>query len=266
MESTSAKHYKVRGKSILVDTEFESSLGIYGEPFWQGVSSGEYESLTFDFIEQLYKNGFRYFLDVGAATGCMSLYAASTGLSVIAVEPQELVYEALSKNIYLNPDLKSEISVEYALVTGSKTISAIHESFTPGAEGPLAAKSLSTNSLTLQDLIEKCSPSSQVAIKIDIEGAEFPLLHDEATLEYLAKRKPLIYIALHPGFKKPLAKNPRFIHKFLWRIQAAQDIISFYFGISKVASISVASKKNKVKLAGLFYALSRDKKDYILTF
>ena len=109
MNMPSCKTYKIRGAEVTVDIGFESEIGIYADPFWQQIADDQYEKVTFDFLENLHKSGYEYFLDIGAATGCMSLYAASTGMKVIAVEPQELVYSALVRNVGLNPSLESFI-------------------------------------------------------------------------------------------------------------------------------------------------------------
>lgn len=260
------KEYKIRGAEVTIDIGYESEIGIYADPFWQEIADGHYEKVTFDFLENLHKSGFEYFLDIGAATGCMSLYVASTGLKVIAVEPQELVYSALAKNVGLNPSIESQITLEYALVSGSNQEASVSEAFTPGAAGPIASGALTSNSITLIELLQRCPINSKVAMKIDIEGAEFPLLSNVSTMSYLARRKPLIYIALHPGFKHPLVKDSGYLKRLIWRAQAAQDAINFYFTISRKAKIEVASTNRQVGLLGLLIALARDEKDYLISF
>ncbi len=266
MNMPSFKAYKIRGAEVTIDIGYESEIGIYADPFWQQIADDLYEKVTFDFLENLHKSGYEYFLDIGAATGCMSLYAASTGMKVIAVEPQELVYSALVKNVELNPSLKSHISVEYALVSGSNQEASVSEAFTPGAAGPIESGALTSKSITLIELLQRCPINSKVAMKIDIEGAEFPLLSNLSTFSFLASRKPLIYIALHPGFKRPLDKNSSYTKRLIWRAQAAQDAINFYFTISRKAKIEVASTKRRVRLIGLLLALARDEKDYLINF
>jgi hypothetical protein len=84
--------------------------------------------------------------------------------------------------------------------------------------------------------------NKKIALKIDIEGAEFPLFAHKDTIEYLSRSAPLIYIALHPGFKKPLEPAASLTTRTLWRIQATLDVIKFYCAITKYAEIQVASK------------------------
>ena len=266
MNMQTYKDYEIRDASVRIDIDYESNMGIYGDSFWSTISNGTYESVTFDFLENLHKSGYEYFIDIGAATGCMSLYAASTGLKVVSVEPQEMVYAALEKNLALNPSLSSRISLVYALVSKSQDLNSLSESFTPGAAGPIASGVLTSNSITIKQLLELCEPQSKVAIKIDIEGAEFPLFRDKRTIDFLSNRKPLIYIALHPGFKTPLKNNASYLSRFFWRIQASRDVIHFYSAISSKANIYIASTNKQINLLGFFGALSRDEKDYLLVF
>jgi FkbM family methyltransferase len=260
------KDYQIRGASIRIDDAYESNMGIYGDHFWNEISNGIYEVVTFDFLEGLQGSGYNYFIDIGAATGCMSLYAASTGLRVISIEPQELVYSALLRNVELNPSIAAQISLVYALVSKSNDKRWITDSFTPGAGGPIASGALTSNLITIEDLLKMTEDDAKVAIKIDIEGAEFPLLTDESTLNILKERKPTIYLALHPGFKKPLKVNANVIQKFSWRILAVKDVINLYSSVSPAARIYVASDKKNVRLLGLLKALMRDEKDFLLVF
>ena len=260
------KEYLIRNAAIRVDVQNENALGIYGEIFWESISVGKYEKTTFDFIENLHQAGVEYFLDVGAATGCMSLYAASQGLKVIAVEPQKLVFSALSINVGLNPTFSDQVTLVYALVSSSTDESAKIQSFTPGAAGPIAFGEITEDFISLEELIQKCPADCKVAIKIDIEGAEFPLLANRQTINWLAHRKPIIYLALHPGFKKPLGRDANFLSLFLWRLQATRDVIKLCSAVAKRAQIQVASTREKVGFVGIMLALARDEKDYLLIF
>ena len=266
MNISAYSDYRIRDTTVRIDTNYESSMGIYGDLFWSEIANGTYESVTFNFLEKLHKSGYEHFVDIGAATGCMSLYAASTGLKVISVEPQEMVYGALVRNLSLNPSLSSRISVIYALVSKSNDQASISESFTPGAAGPIASGALTSNSVTIKELLAGVGNTSKVAMKIDIEGAEFPLLTDRSTIDFLSERKPLIYIALHPGFKRPLENNASYLSRLFWRIQASVDILEFFFAVSSKAKIHLATTNKEVGLLGLFSALSRDEKDYTLVF
>ncbi len=258
--------FQVRDTILTIDIGYEEGLGIYGSSFWNGIAQGTYEKTTFDFIDSLAQKEFDVFVDIGAATGCMSLYAASRALKVLSIEPQAPVYEALSRNLVLNPLISQNVTPIFALVASNRAADSIQKSFTPGAAGPIADIGLSGHIVTLIELIEICSQESKIAVKIDIEGAEFPLFADRETRDFLRKRKPLIYIALHPGFKKPLDVDASYFSRMFWRIQAIYDVFSFYFQVTKVGKIQSASRKKNLSLVRLMRALVRDEKDFLLIF
>ena len=258
--------YSIRGRSIRINVDLESKLGIYGDSFWSKIQTGAYEATTFEFIENLFESDYKNFIDIGAATGCMSLFAAEIGLNVIAVEPQELVFEALKKNIELNPQASQRISLEYALVSGSNDEFKLAHSFTPGAAGPITSGALSDKFVTMNDLLQKFRNSEKLGIKIDIEGAEFPLLCEPSTLACLVSKKPIIFLALHPGFKKPLGLHPSRLTHALWRLQALEDVVKLYVAIHRLTEIRHALTRKKIGLLGLLIALYRNEKDFIIQF
>lgn len=263
---TATQQFVIRGEIFKIDIGHEENLGIYGRQFWSAVANGDYEKTTFDFLDELNQQEFEYFIDIGAATGCMSLYASAKGLKVISIEPQAKVFEALNRNLDLNRLKSRNISGLFALVTPSHSVEDLSKSFTPGAFGPIINGALSGQTVTLNQLIEKLPIKSKVALKIDIEGAEFPLFANRETLDYLRIRKPLVYIALHPGFKKPLLGSANYFNRVFWRIQATQDVITFYSAISNLAEIQLASNRRKVNLIGLLRSLAQDKKDFLIIF
>ena len=256
----------IRGQRLLIDVGYEASLGLYGEDFWKEVGSGLYEPPTFNFIDDVKREGFEDFIDVGAATGCMSLYASSIGLKVLAFEPQFKVFQAFERNLSLNLEAKKNIRAEFALVVGAKDAESLNHSFTPGASGPLSQDGLSSRAFTIQDILEWQPIDSRTAIKIDIEGAEFPLFGNPETVHLLQIKHPRIYLALHPGFKNPLPSNAGALRKIFWRFGAVVDILSLYRSVRNKATIQNAIRKNKVGIFGLLKGLLRDEKDYILIF
>jgi FkbM family methyltransferase len=193
-------------------------------------------------------------------------YASSIGLKVLAFEPQFKVFQAFERNLSLNLEAKKNIRAEFALVVGAKDAESLNHSFTPGASGPLSQDGLSSRAFTIQDILEWQPIDSRTAIKIDIEGAEFPLFGNPETVHLLQIKHPRIYLALHPGFKNPLPSNAGALRKIFWRFGAVVDILSLYRSVRNKATIQNAIRKNKVGIFGLLKGLLRDEKDYILIF
>lgn len=265
MDAAGFKTY-IRGTEIHVDAEYEKKIGIYGVEFWRGISSGLYEKDTFDFLELSAKNGSRILIDIGSATGCMVLYAASLGMHAIGTEPQKLVFEALRRNVAMNPELSAQISIHHALVgTSSSSESESAKFFTRGANGPLKREVVPTQ-VSLASLLSSYDSTHQISIKIDIEGAEYPLLSEGKTLECLKEKKATVFLSFHPGFNRPLDSKPSLTSLSFWRLLTLIETISFVAKLQKFSTISLLHSKSKLGLLSVVTHLIRDQKDFVLKF
>jgi hypothetical protein len=87
----------------------------------------------------------------------MSIYAAQIGYEVVALEPQYSVFEALRRNIALNPDLHGKTETVHALVVSSESQEGdeISDFFTSGASGPLEGLSDSVKRISMRNLFHR---------------------------------------------------------------------------------------------------------------
>ncbi len=257
---------RIRNVDVLIDTDFEEQIGVYGQVFWNGISAGDYESDTFDFIELRAKAGSKVFIDVGSATGCMVLYAAALGMKVIGTEPQNLVFDALKRNLELNPQFSNNAKILHSLVTSnSQGESNSSKFFTPGASGPLK-KAIDASSISLKSLLTEMSTEDKVSIKVDIEGAEYPLLSDIDVLRELRTKRITMYLSFHPGFNRNLGTDPNFVKLTTWRLLTLLDTIKFIRIIKKYAKISLLGSDQSLNLLSIVRKLVQDQKDYVVSF
>jgi len=259
-------HTKIRGAEFAVDTEYENQIGVYGPEFWNGISTGQYEKETFDFLDDRAKSGSRVLIDVGSATGCMVLYAASLGMHAVGTEPQNLVFEALRRNVALNPELTGRISIYHALVsTDSREQGDTDQFFTQGANGPLKKEIVPTQ-ISLENLMANFSLEDKISVKIDIEGAEYPLLSRKETLQSLKNRRATVFLSFHPGFNRNLGANPGFAKLSAWRLLTLIDTVALVVKLQKFASISIHSSSKKLNLFSVTSLLIKDHRDFVITF
>jgi FkbM family methyltransferase len=256
----------LRGKPRSIDVEYEEKIGIYGKDFWTLINDNAYESETFDFIQRTFVPG-AFFFDIGAATGCMSIYAAQLGYQVVALEPQYSVFEALRRNIALNPDLHGNIETVHALVVNSKSQEAkdISDFFTPGASGPLEGLSDSVKRIPMQDLFHRANLDAKTVIKVDIEGAEFNLLRDVELLSELKARNSVMYLSLHPGFLTPLRGKSKFA-RLVWLAKATLEVADLYFRLRRYSLIKNNKGTVELSLLGILRHLKRDSRDFQINF
>ena len=256
----------LRGKPTFIDIEYEEKIGIYGQDFWTLINNDAYESETFDFIQ---RNFFTcaFFFDIGAATGCMSIYAAQLGYEVVAFEPQYSVFEALRRNIVLNPDLHRNIESVHALVVNSKSQEdkEISDFFTSGASGPLESLSYSVTRVSMQDLFHKANLDAKTVFKVDIEGAEFNLLRDVELLSELKARNSVMYLSLHPGFLTPLRSKSKFA-RLVWLVKATLEVADLYFRLRRYSLIKNNKGTVELSLVGILNHLHRDSRDFQINF
>jgi FkbM family methyltransferase len=256
----------LRGKPTFIDVEYEEKLGIYGQNFWTLIDRNAYESETFDFIQRTYIPG-AFFFDIGAATGCMSIYAAQLGYRVVAVEPQYPVFEALKRNIALNSDLKENIETIHALVVNSESqyLDKISDFFTPGASGPLEDLTSSVSRISIFELTSRANSEAKTVLKMDIEGAEFNLLRDNALLSELKTRNSVMYLSLHPGFLAPLSGNSK-LARLVWLVRATKEVADLYFRLRRYSIVMNSKGTVQLNLLDILRQLHYDSRDFQINF
>ena len=134
-----------------------------------------------------------FVLDVGAYVGDTALYYAKRGAFVVAVEPLPSNYEAMLKNIELNPDLKSRIVpinvavgpedgyVEFAYSgvidgTASMYCSGRHKVKVRSAKLSTLIKEINAKGIDLSKFKFK-------ALKMDCKGCEYDIIQEPDVLK-----------------------------------------------------------------------------------
>jgi len=204
---------------------------------------------------------------VGAATGCMTIYAAQLGYQVIAVEPQTKVFEALKRNLKLNPEVSIKVNALHALVVDGKReeITQLNEFFSDGAVGPLEALEKNVSTIDLQTVISKTESGSPIIVKMDIEGVEFNILRNKELLALLKTREATMYLSLHPGFLKPLQSQNLF-KKFIWRLGAIREVDNLFTDLSEFAQVHNSTKLMKLNRITILLELRRNFRDFHISF
>jgi FkbM family methyltransferase len=256
----------LRGQSFKVDSNFEESIGVYGKVFWEKVGSSAYEIDTFIFIEKSFQKGKRTFVDIGSATGCMSLFAASLGFKVLAFEPQSEIFDALRRNVSLNPELGSRIECNEALLISGYTSSTDREFFTKGAEGPLSTVASNLKTVDTYKFLSEVNHLGGLSLKMDIEGAEFSLLRDENLLKFLKSSNSIMFLSFHPGFQSPLPNKAKILEKLVWRIATLRDTAKFVALLKRYSKITFKNEEKQLSQMQILFRIIRGDRDFTLYF
>lgn len=235
--TTAISTFSFVGDSLTIDY----SEDISGEVFWLQAENGGWELPTFGFVLLKAKNE-SVFIDVGASSGIFSLLAAKRGATVIAIEPHSTWLSCLKKNVSLN-----ELSSKIQIIDGALGREKGETSFGEDRDGrvlsnitvggaDLGARVKVHSLIDILELAQAHKPSG-IALKMDIEGAEYGILTDKPTLETLKNLNVHLFLSIHPGF--PRHWGSRRMRIFLGFF----DNISLFARLRSVATVSSALGK-----------------------
>jgi FkbM family methyltransferase len=177
--------------------------------FWQSVERGDWEPETFKVLDMYLKPGSG-FLDIGAWNGVCSLYAHAIGAKCYAVEADRKAYDEMLENvaeqqlfprdIYMHNIAISDAPGQTVLTSmngdfGNSESSLIERPATPGQTAGMRVVKCDTLAGYIKDANIK-----PTLIKVDVEGSEVLIFRDPATLQWLTKHHPVIYISFHPAW------------------------------------------------------------------
>jgi FkbM family methyltransferase len=169
--------------------------------FWDLVEVGVWEPGTFAVIDRLLRPGSTY-IDIGAWIGPTVLWAAATGATVIAFEPDPVAYAELRHNLTLNPDLAARVTTHpVALFDRDGSMPLTADSHGLGRSVSTLVRQGSTSAMARVTTADgrRVADSSDFAacalLKIDIEGGEYRLLR--RLFPYLQRHRPPILVAVH---------------------------------------------------------------------
>jgi FkbM family methyltransferase len=244
---------KIINKNIESSFNIEYLSSTYNKLFWDKVETGQYEP-DVQFTLKRCINSSTIFFDVGAAEGCMSLISASLGAQVIAYEPFQKYFGALSENVRINPEFSNNIKLNKAIVSNfsgriqlnkarGKQLSSINYN-----EIDLKLDKEFIPILDLSDEILKFSKNARIVIKIDIEGAEYSLLSDLKLLTLLNTKDAILILAIHPGFFREIKKSIKLaiiLQKIIFLLRNCIDNFLLFKKLNKFATVC---RSNDVKV------------------
>jgi FkbM family methyltransferase len=231
----------------------DPEIDFYGNSFWEAVSKKTYEPDTMVFLENNLSPSTD-FIDVGAATGAMSLIAAKLGSRVLLIEAVPWIFNVAKLHIEGNPEIAQLVTLKNCAVSSHEGILKMGSKADPAILSSIANKELikrtenSVKIVTLANEIETFHDlQHKLIIKIDIEGAEWRLLSHIDTLETLGRHSARVLLAIHPGFDRPFTILPlgmTWLTKKYWQIKNAVIVYKFFKRVIKYAKVYRTSLDN----------------------
>ena len=216
------------------------------------VNSGKWEIYTFDIFDYFVNENDIVF-DLGCWNGITSLYLAFLSKKIYAIDPDPICFEEISKNLILNPNLKSKIQVHELAIsdkTGRIKLFA-RESYGTSSSSILKRtidkkKLVEVDCVTLQEFINKEKITEVDFLKIDIEGAEFLILPSIKDFLELTNY-PTLYISFHYQFL-----NENEYSKWI----SSKMITKIILKLENIFNISFLKNKLKKNIQNLFNCLN----------
>lgn len=224
----------------------DPDIDYYGDSYWQRVSSKTYEPDTMVFLENNL-NSTTDFVDVGAATGAMSIIAGKLGSRVLSFEAVPRVCEIAMAHINGNSEISGRVILRNQAISSIPGTLELGKNSDPKVlasisnEEPADSEKSTVEIVSLIDQLDSFhQKGNKLVIKVDIEGAEWKLFSDKKTLEGLSRHKAKVLLAIHPGFNRPFKVLPiglTFLTKKYWQLQNLVIAYRFFRTLLKMATI-----------------------------
>lgn len=183
----------IRGETLIVSESVREPA--YWNRYWDTVAAGEWEPDTFDALDRFLSPTVS-FVDIGAWTGPLTLYAAKRCRWVYAVEPDPVARQTLFENVGLN-NLRN-VTVDSRAVSdrnGMDTIGNRHELGNSESSLNVPYRAVNVVTVRLEDLWAEYRIQDCGLVKIDTEGGEGFILPDAGA--FLHDLKVPVHLSLH---------------------------------------------------------------------
>tara|TARA_B110000090_G_C13338987_1_gene430354 strand:- start:666 stop:1454 length:789 start_codon:yes stop_codon:yes gene_type:complete len=184
--------------------------------FWKKFQDSKWENEFFSNFDKIKDKNVKTFVDIGASDGPLTLYCASKVLQTVSIEPSNMVFDKLMKNVSLN-DFKNINILHAAVGTENKKTKFISgEEFSDIMFLDEQEGGYDINMLELSKIIKEFNVKKFI-LKIDIEGYEFNLLSNQNFFKIIEKNTPELFLGVHIGFSSIFRYKKakyRFLQKF----------------------------------------------------
>lgn len=173
------------------------------DTFWDWYESETWEPDTLAAFRACIRPGTPV-ADVGAWIGPTTLLAAAMGATVTALEPDPVAANVLERNLALNPELETRVTLLRTAVGASDGTATLISSSTGGDSlsylrfgEEAAATAWEVPVLGIESLLRLPGAGPPAFLKLDAEGAEYATV--PAMRDYIRERRPSIYVSAHPN-------------------------------------------------------------------
>lgn len=214
--------------------------------FWSNAVAGGWERETLDFLSRTLTPE-RWFLDVGAWIGPVSLAASTYGAGVVALEPDPTAFAELEANFLANGIAGEAVNAAVDRDRGELVLHSFKgagSSCTSVLQRETGGERFTTPTITLGDALARVPEERDLVIKVDIESHEYAIA-DDIVAVFAEPRVKALHLSLHPGVIWRTAKAGRaewMGRRGLWR--ATADLARRLAGLSGAAADEALHRRN----------------------
>lgn len=241
-----------------VQLNFCRENDFYPNEYYESVGNDVWEPATVSFFE---KNCDRntVLMDVGAATGVLSMFAAKLGAEVIAFEPNPIAMSVLKRNIEINA-LEESISAVSDAISDEDSVMKFSVGSNSNVLSPIVMHGMQNHENTeikVRNIVhvvndQRLRSSKKIIVKMDIEGAEYKILCNKFAVNEVSKSISKMFISFHPGFNRPTKIKNKYLNFVVTKVKyffVVWDHFKIFNNLNAVGSVLTLDGKKISKFS-----------------
>ena len=228
-----------------IELKFSRENDFYPDDYYEKVGRDMWEPATVGFFERNC-DANTVLIDIGAATGVLSMFAAKLGAEVVAFEPNPVAMMVLKNNITLN-GLQVPITNSDA-ISDADSVMKFSVGSNSNVLSPIVMhgmQNLENTVIKVRNIVDvvnhqRLLSTKKLVVKMDIEGGEYQILCNKSVVNEISQYISKMFVSFHPGFTRPAKSNYRFFNFFIQKyklIFIIRDHCKIFNNLNIVGSI-----------------------------
>jgi FkbM family methyltransferase len=201
-----------------IQLKFSRENDFYPNEYYESVGNDVWEPATVSFFERNCDQN-TLLIDVGAATGVLSMFAAKLGAEVISFEPNPVAMSVLKRNIEIN-GLEASITAFSDAISDEDSVMKFSVGSNSNVLSPIVMHGMQNHEETdikvrnIVDVVDhhRQKSSKKIVVKMDIEGAEYKILCNKSAVNEVRQSVSKMFISFHPGFNRPTRIKNKYLN------------------------------------------------------